>query len=124
MSIHLFVCQDVKIFDMPTDKYAFVFTVLPPRNPTCYITACVSHLQQPEMMLMLSAGRLLQAAARGSELACARIVRAAVPLLLGAYGAQKHTTPRHNVIVVINGFLSVTMQYAYDDESSMFDIKS
>ena len=44
------------------------------------------HLLQPEMMLMLSTGRLLTAAAQGSGMACCQILATALPLLLEAHG--------------------------------------
>ncbi|WAR22381.1 MMS19-like protein [Mya arenaria] len=69
------------------------------------IANCKGHLLQPELMLMLSTGRILQAVALGSELACAQIVRSAVPLLVEAYNKHTQTTPKHNVIIVLNGFL-------------------
>ncbi|XP_052770536.1 MMS19 nucleotide excision repair protein homolog [Mya arenaria] len=78
---------------------------------------CKGHLLQPELMLMLSTGRILQAVALGSELACAQIVRSAVPLLVEAYNKHTQTTPKHNVIIVLNGFLGVTASFSYTNKN-------
>ena len=57
-----------------------------------YIAECKNHLLQPELMLMLSAGRLLQAAALGSEPACSHIVGVTIPLLIEAFN-------KHNQVI-------------------------
>lgn len=53
-----------------------------------FLTECKNHLLQPELMLMLSTGRILQAAALGSDLSCAQIVKTTTPLLIETYNKQ------------------------------------
>ncbi|XP_045188984.2 MMS19 nucleotide excision repair protein homolog [Mercenaria mercenaria] len=81
------------------------------------LAECKNHLLQPELMLMLSTGRLLQAAASGSDTACAHIVRTSIPLLIESYNKQSQATPRHNVILVLNGFLGCTANFSFGDRN-------
>jgi len=61
-------------------------------KPTHYFqqlfSECKNHLLQPELMLMLSTGRILEAAALGSDLCCAQIVKTTTPLLIETYNKQ------------------------------------
>ena len=59
------------------------------------------HLLQPEMMLMLSTGRLLMAVARGSNMACCQILNTAVPMLTETHSRTKE------VFVVLNSSISI-----------------
>ena len=52
------------------------------------ISEVKQHLLEPELMLMLSAGRLLQAVALASSLACSQILETCVPMLIETYNKQ------------------------------------
>ncbi|XP_060576580.1 MMS19 nucleotide excision repair protein homolog [Ruditapes philippinarum] len=81
------------------------------------LAECKNHLLQPELMLMLSAGRLLQAAALGSQPACDHIVKVTTPLLIESFNKQSQATPRHNVILVLNNFLDCTTKFKFGDNN-------
>ncbi|XP_052249860.1 MMS19 nucleotide excision repair protein homolog isoform X2 [Dreissena polymorpha] len=78
---------------------------------------CKNHLLQPELMLMLSTGRLLQSVAMATSQSCDQVVRAVMPLLVDTFNKQTQSTPKHNVVLVVNGFIGVTQCFTYSDNN-------
>ena len=70
------------------------------------ISEVKQHLLEPELMLMLSAGRLLQAVALASSLACSQILETCVPMLIETYNKQAEVRNGRN-LETTNGVRSV-----------------
>lgn len=61
------------------------------RHVSCVVCSgpeCRHHLLEPELKMMQPAACMLEAVARGSELACAAVVAAIVPLLVEQFHSQ------------------------------------
>ena len=53
-----------------------------------FISEVKQHLLEPELMLMLSTGRLLQAVAQGSSAACCQVLDTTIPMLTETHSKQ------------------------------------
>ena len=57
-----------------------------------FISEVKQHLLEPELMLMLSTGRLLQAVAKGSSAACCQVLDTTIPMLIETHSKQTEVT--------------------------------
>ncbi|KAL4231335.1 mms19 nucleotide excision repair [Mactra antiquata] len=87
------------------------------------LNECKSHLLQPELMLMKSTGRLLQAVATGSADACSQVAMVTIPLLIESYNKQTQHTPKHNVIIVLNKISETIGTFKFGNQSPLQSMK-
>ncbi|XP_013406469.2 MMS19 nucleotide excision repair protein homolog, partial [Lingula anatina] len=82
------------------------------------IKDCRHHLTQPELKLMYPSGKLLQAAAAGSDQACCIILREIIPLLLEQFHKHTQVLNRRSVLDVLLGFIKISKRFNGSDEKN------
>ncbi|KAK3603029.1 hypothetical protein CHS0354_037777 [Potamilus streckersoni] len=80
------------------------------------VNECQQHFLKPELKMMLLTGRLVCAAASGSETSCCRLVHVCVPLLLEQASKCTLMGQRKNVFEVLSWFITVTAEFQFGEE--------